>query len=268
MRTRIMALLAALLALAGTVAAQEQPIFTEMALFGASDDAAFVFLQQAQAGSLAQLEGTRYTLTLTGVPAQVEVVRVAPAGVETFETADLVAEWQKAIDSAASEAPGLPNPFHAPAELQGDFGYAYLTIEGAAYDAAAESLTYTVDVILYLTNETLEGGYDEALSAFEPKEVVPSFGPATLAISGSNAFIDALKTAMVARLEAVRFEEACQTASRRIQELSAALAQQQAALAQAVAAGDSAAAQQWVGSIRSTTALLKFNQVYARTQCA
>jgi|GEM_PF-6731921 hypothetical protein len=267
MRTRIIALLAALLALAGITTAQDQPVFTEMALFGTSDEAAFVFFQQAQAGSLALLEGTRYTLTLTGVPSRIEVVRVAPAGVEAFETADLVAEWQKAIDSAASEAPGLPNPFHAPAELQGGFGYAYLVIEGAAYDAAAESITYTVDLILYLTNETLESTYDEALAALEPKEVTPSFGPATLAISGSNAFIDTLRTAVAARLEALRFEEACVTASRRIQELSAALAEQQAALAQAAAAGDSAAIVQLSSGIRSTTARLKFNQVYTRTQC-
>jgi hypothetical protein len=188
-------------------AAFAQDVETELAIFGSNRNA-FVFTQEATGGTFTKNEDGTWALSLQGIPAEVEVTEMGVMSARTYETADLVAQWQASIDAAQTAELAELNPYYADATLELDDALASMTIVGAVYDASTETLTYTVQLNAYLPVASVEGqAYDTNFVMVQDKDVAPEFEAASLSISGGNAFLDALKQAILADASGIRLGE-------------------------------------------------------------
>ncbi len=221
---RLLLGLVALIGVFGSAIAQD--IETELAIFGNNRDA-FVFSQEATGGTFSKNENGTWALSLQGIPSQIEITEMGVVSARTFATVDLVTQWQASIDTAAtnSELADL-NPYYADAVLELADALVNLTIVGAFYDELTEIMTYTVRLNAYLPIESIEGqAYDDTFVLIQDKDVTAEFGAASLAISGSNAFLDALKQAVIADASGIRLADVatCESTNTSITALQAEL---------------------------------------------
>lgn len=201
------------------VGVRAQDIQTEMALFGNVSDA-FVYTQQAASGGFQPNADGTWQLRLDGIAPEIDLFDVDGVSKQTFQTADLIADWNDSIATApADQSNAELNPFYAQGDLTTAEFTAQVLIQGATYDAATGSLVYTVTLLIYIPTADVSGQpFNAAFVPVVNKDVAAEFGVAALSIKGSNALLDTLKLAALSRLSALRPATTveCQTAATQI----------------------------------------------------
>jgi hypothetical protein len=155
----------------------------ELALFGASDQVAYVVYQQAQDANITRNADGTATFALSGVPSDIIVIQTRPTQTLVFKVQELVESWATQL---ASIAEGEENPYTALAEVRFAEGVFFLTIVGVSYDAETGTLFYTATIDQYLPK--LAGTTFDLSAASETKKFPNALGSAQVVFSGQSLF--------------------------------------------------------------------------------
>jgi hypothetical protein len=169
-------------------------------IFGAAFEAAYIFNQAATGGTLTPLEGNLYELQLTGIPAELDIMKVNPPGLLTYVTENLAQDWTNAIQNA-----GDADVTQVLAELNTNGNTVVMALDSATYDAATETMTYTGEVVQYIPfAANQEFNLENATADLEKAEIPTTFEAVTLTISASAEFWGSLQNGANFRLAAIR----------------------------------------------------------------
>lgn len=155
----------------------------ELALFGASDQVAYVVYQQAQDAKLTRNGDGTATFALSGVPTDIIVIQTRPTQTIVFNVQELAESWASQLESVAE---GEQNPYTATAEMRFSEGVFFITIVGVSYDSATNTLLYTATIDQYLPK--LAGTAFDLAAATETTKFPTVLGATQVVFSGQSLF--------------------------------------------------------------------------------
>ena len=183
-----------------TLYAQTDDTQGDIDIFGSAFEAAYVFNQAATGGSLTALEANVYELQLTGIPAELDIMKVNPPGLLTYVTENLAQDWTNAIQNSSDE-----DVTQVLAELDINGDTVVMALQSASYDAATETMTYTGEVVQYIPfAANQEFNLESATADLEKADMPATFEAVTLTISASAQFWSSLQSGANFRLAAIR----------------------------------------------------------------
>jgi hypothetical protein len=193
----------------GTLYAQTDDTQGDIDIFGSAFEAAYVFNQAATGGSLTALEDNVYELQLTGIPAELDIMKVTPPGLLTYVTENLAQDWTNAIQNASDDT---VTQVLAELDINGDT--VVMALQSASYDVATETMTYTGEVVQYIPfAANQEFNLANATADLEKADIPTTFEAVTLTISASAQFWGSLQGGANFRLAAIRSNDHPQCAS-------------------------------------------------------
>lgn len=192
----------------GMVAAQEDDVRGDLDLFGVSLDVEGVIIQNAASGSFTALDdgSDLYTLRLQGVAdADTDIVQVGNAAPLSYTTTALALDWSRAAGDSELPANLDDAPLIAEGDLTIEAATVFMTIAALELDADTGDLLYTVrvdQIIPSLTGQDVD--LDNILALTDKAELPETFETATLTISGSTLFWNALALSTQERAAVIR----------------------------------------------------------------
>jgi hypothetical protein len=200
--TRLKILIACLvLCLGFTSIAQD--IEGEMALFGFGDNVEFSYNQIATSATLNANADTTYTLTLQGVTEDIVLFSLVDMTETPYNLSNLVMDWQSLLGQEGIVAEG---------ELSFNGGTLYGFITAVDYNAADQTLNYTLIVSQVISNDVLAQPFDPNNAGFTNKDIPAEIENPVFVVSGSTQLFLGLQRAALQRLQSVRFDDTCESA--------------------------------------------------------
>ncbi|MDW8171641.1 MAG: hypothetical protein RML73_04075 [Anaerolineae bacterium] len=208
--------------------AQTDPSAGDVDLFGGLTSAAYIFVQMAENGTLAEDAQGLLNVRLQGIDQHISVIQVNPPNSLLYNIDSLSKDWANALTAH----PDLV----VAAELRIDSSVLYLALRTVSYEQASRVLLLSAELLDYLP--ALEGAAADPQALSEKYAIPASFEQAQLVIIGSEALWLALQQSALERLQNLRSDVAdCIKAQQRIAQLNA-LVRSNAASAEEVRAAN------------------------------